>query len=792
MKIGVYLCQCGGNISNTVDLEAIQKHIEGGDEIAVVRQESHLCSGAGQKAIIDDIGAFDLDRVVIASCSPQFHEKTFRGALSRAGLNPYMLEIANFREHCSWAHKDNPEAATIKATDLLDASIGKVRHNVPLEEKMMKMGDDVLVIGGGIAGIQTALDLADSGKNVTLVERQPTIGGNMALLTKTFPTEDCASCILSPKMAEVEGHPKINLIVDGEIESIKGHRLHFEAKIKHKPRYISPEINMDECIGCAQCEEACPVSAPNHWEQGVVQRKAIYIPAPHAIPYKYIIDKEICLHDSEGCTACFDVCPQKAMVFDQEPEYTNVAVDAVVVATGYDIFDSREKPVFGYGEFENVVNGLEMERIVDHITEKNPPRDVGKRVAFIQCVGSRDEQVGREYCSRVCCMYSTKLASLLKQARPDTDIYIFYTDLRAFGKGFEEYYKRAQKMGIKFIRGKPAEFKEDPKTKLVTVLVEDTLSRDIIEAEFDLVVLAAGLTPAKSTDKIAEHLKLAVSDDGFLKEAHPKYRPVDTLVEGVFLAGTVQGPKDIPDTVAQGSAAAGRVIATLAKGEFAVDPMLAFVHDDKCTACGACYDVCPLNAIAKKTDGKAEIKETLCVGCGACLGACPEEAIDLNGFTNMQLYSAVEAALAGKKPGEKRALVFGDSNCTYRVADAAGVRKMKYANDNRVLMVPSSCRITPNLVAFAFAKGADIVLIGDCPEKGNKFEWAHDFAKKYIEQAKQILADKGVETDRIVFDDFTASNLPKFVETMNALSEKMKKLPDIDSKIRADLNPLER
>lgn len=792
MKIGVYLCQCGGNISNVVDLDVVQEHIEDGDDITVVRQESHLCSGAGQKAIMDDIAEFDLDRVVIASCSPQFHEKTFRSALSKAGLNPYMMEIANFREHCSWAHKDDPETATLKATDLLDAAVGKVRYDSPLQEKMMQMGDDVLVIGGGIAGIQASLDLADAGKNVTLVEKLPTIGGNMALLTKTFPTEDCASCILSPKMAEVEAHPNINLIVDGEVESIKGHRLHFEAKIKRKPRYISPDINMDECIGCAQCEEACPVEAPNYWEQGVIQRKAIYIPAPHAIPYKYLIDKEICLHYENGCTACLEICPQKAMVFDQKPEYSDVSVDAVVVATGYDIFDAREKPVFGYGEFENVVNGLEMERIVDHITEKNPPRKVGKRVAFIQCVGSRDEQIGCEYCSRVCCMYSTKLASLLKQAKPDTDIYIFYTDLRAFGKGFEEYYKRAQEMGIKFIRGKPAEFTEDPVTKKVTVLVEDTLSRQIIESDFDLVVLATGVQPAKSTEKISEQLKLAVSDDGFLKEAHPKYRPVDTLVEGVFLAGAVQGPKDIPDTVAQGSAAAARVMATLAKGEFAVDPMLAFVHDDMCTACGECYDICPVNAIAEREDGKAEIKETLCVGCGACIGVCPEEAIDLSGFTNRQLYAAVEAALASKKPGEKRALVFGDSNCTYRVADAAGVRKMKYANDNRVIMVPSGCRVTSNLILYAISKGADMVLVGDCPEKGNRFEWAHEFAKKYTAEAKETLNEKGVEEDCVQFDAFTASDLTKFVEKMNSLSERMKRLPDIEKSKRAELNPMEK
>ena len=451
MKIGVYLCQCGGNISNTVDIDAVQAHLDGREGIFSIKQNSHMCSGDGQKLITDDIAELGLDRVVIASCSPQFHEKTFREALKKAGMNPYLLEIANFREHCSWAHKDKPEDATRKAIDLIDAAIAKAEHDYALEVKMMQLGNDVLVIGAGIAGIQTSLDLADSGKNVTLVEKMPTIGGNMTILTKTFPTEDCAACILSPKMAEVQGHPNIDLIVDGEIESIKGHRLHFEAVIKHKPRYISPEINMDECIGCALCEEACPMEAPNYWEQGVTKRKAIYIPAPHAIPYKYIIDKEICLHDENGCTACLDVCPQKAMVFDQTPERTDIAVDAVVVATGYDIFDAREKPVFGYGEFENVVNGLEMERIVDHITEKHPPREVGKRVAFVQCVGSRDEQIGREYCSRVCCMYSTKLASLLKQAKPETDIYIFYTDLRAFGKGFEEYYKRAQKMGIKFI-----------------------------------------------------------------------------------------------------------------------------------------------------------------------------------------------------------------------------------------------------------------------------------------------------------------------------------------------------
>ncbi len=793
MKVGVYLCQCGGNISNVVDLDAVEKYMDNGDDIVVIKQSSHMCSGAGQKLITDDIAAQKLDRVVIASCSPQFHEKTFRAALQKAGLNPYLLEIANFREHCSWAHKDKPEDATQKSIDLLNAAIAKARLDYPLEETKMKLGNEVLVIGAGIAGIQAALDLADTGQKVYLVERLPTIGGNMAILTKTFPTEDCASCILSPKMAAAQAHPNITLITDAEIEHILGHRLHFEAIIKVNPRYVKPEIDMDECIGCALCEEACPVETPNYWEQGIVNRKAIYIPAPHAIPYKYLIDPETCLNLNGGsCNACVDVCPQKAMDFDQRPETIKVEVDSIVVATGFDIYDATEKHVFGYGKFENVVNGLEMERIVDHIMEKDPPRQVGKRVAFVQCVGSRDEQIGREYCSRVCCMYSVKLASLLKQAKPGTDIYIFYTDLRAFGKGFEEYYKRAQKMGIKFIRGKPAHFTEDPDTKKVTVLVEDTLSREIIESEFDLVVLAVGLGPNRHSEKVADDLKLARSEDGFLKEAHPKYRPVDTLVEGVFLAGVAQGPKDIPDTVAQASAAAAKVIVALAQKEFSLDPMLAFVHPELCDGCEKCLGVCPVDAIVMNDDDKAGIKETLCIGCGACISSCPTGAIDLNGYTNEQLFAEVEAALKSKKPGERRAIVFGDSGSTYRLADTVGVRKMKYATDSRVLMVPSGCRVTPKLILFALSKGADAVLIGDSPVKGNRFEWAWDFTSANVESAKAKAAEAGIEGERIFSIEFSAGDLAKFIETMNDLSDKMARLEPIPDDKKSSLFDLKR
>ncbi len=772
MKTGVYLCQCGGNISNTIDLEKIAEHINEKKENILVQENSHMCSGAGQKAIIEDVKKHKLDKIVIAACSPHFHEKTFRATLEKAGLNPYVLEIANFREHCSWAHKNAPELATEKAKDVINASIAKVELDKPLKVKKVQMGDEVLVIGGGIAGIQTSLDLADAGKKATLVEKQPTLGGNMAILTKTFPTEDCAACILSPKMAAVQDHEGIELYTNSEIDAIAGHRLHFEATIKKKPRFILDSIDMDQCLICNKCTQACPINRPNRWEQGVIDRKAIYIPAPHAIPYKYLIDKEDCLHFKDGsCNKCQDVCPQNVIDFEQKEEFIDKAFDNVVVATGYDIFDAEEKPVYGYGKYENVVSALEMERIVDHIDEKEPPRKVGKRVAFVQCVGSRDQQIGREYCSRVCCMYSVKLASLLKQSKPETDIYIFYTDLRAFGKGYEEYYKRAQEMGIKFVRGKPSHFTEDPKTKQVVVTVEDTLSRDIIESEFDLVVLANGMGLSEDSEPIADSLKLAKSDDGFFKEAHPKYKPVDTLVEGVFLAGTAQGPKDIPDTVTQASAAAGRVLATLAQKEFTIDPVLAFVHQDICDGCEKCLDSCPKKAISMNDKGKAEVNETLCLGCGSCIASCPLEAIDLNYYTNEQLYAQIEASLSNKKETEKRILIFADDNTVYRLADACGVRKMKYSTDSRIFRIPSGSRITPNLIKFAFAKGADAVMIGDSPQKSSRYAWANSVSVENVQKVQKFLKEKKIDGKRVIFKEYDAGDLVPFTKDVDSLDE---------------------
>ncbi|MEA1971891.1 MAG: hydrogenase iron-sulfur subunit, partial [Candidatus Cloacimonadota bacterium] len=430
--------------------------------------------------------------------------------------------------------------------------------------------------------------------------------------------------------------------------------------------------------------------------------------------------------------------------------------------------------------------GLEMERIVDHISEEPPPRPVGDKVAFIQCVGSRDEQTGREYCSRVCCMYATKLASLLKQAKPEKDIYIFYTDLRAFGKGYEEYYKKAQKMGIKFVRGKVAELHQNPENKKIILRSEDTLSRQIVEGEFDLVVLSTGLKENESTEKIVNFLKLPKSSDGFIQEAHPKYKPVDTNVEGVFVAGAAQGPKDIPDTVAQASAAASRVMVALAKKEFEVDPLLAYVHQDKCDGCTQCIDACPKNAISM-IDGKAFVNDAVCVGCGACIGSCPIEALDFHGYSNDQMYSGIEGMLETKKEDELRLMIFADDAGAYPTADAVGIRKMKYPIDYRITRVPSASRITEKLIISAFKKGADAIFLAETPMDSSRFPWAKETIFKTVNKVKEKLLKAGIDTSRITFAEIGSGAINIFLEKTKKLYSDVKSLDVITAEQRERL-----
>jgi heterodisulfide reductase subunit A len=640
MKIGVYICHCGSNISQTVNIEKVVKAIKKTEKLAMVKDYKYLCSEPGQKLIKKDIKDFKLSGIIIAACSPLMHEDTFRNVLLSAGINPFMLEIANIREHCSWVHMNFKQSATNKAIELIMSAIAKVKLLRPLVKKEVEITPSVLVIGGGIAGIQAALDIAEQGFFVYLVEKNPSIGGRMAQLDKTFPTMDCAACILAPKMAQLSRNPKITLFTYSEVINISGFIGNYKVKILKKPRYIIES----KCTGCGECSTVCPIEVTNEFDQGIGQRKAIYIPFPQAVPPTFTIDEKSCAGIlPKVCGKCAEKCEADAIDFDQHSQIIEVDVGTIIIATGGDTFDAAQKEEYGYGIYQDVITGLELERL---LSASGPTRGnlyrpstgkVPKRVAFIQCVGSRDENTNR-YCSRICCMYAIKQARIIRERYPSCEVIVFYIDIRAFGKGFEEFYKSAQReWGVKFVRGRVAEVAKLGK-KLV-IRAEDTTIGKLIQWETDLVVLSIGLVPRSTTENIRKILNLSKSNDGFLLEAHPKLKPVETFNRGIFIAGTVQGPKDIPDTIAQASAAASRANALLSTRKISLDPQFAFVNTDICGKCELCINLCPFGAIKLKE--KVEIDEFLCQGCGTCVSACPAEAISMTSYTKEQILNQI-------------------------------------------------------------------------------------------------------------------------------------------------------
>ncbi|MBC8313182.1 MAG: CoB--CoM heterodisulfide reductase iron-sulfur subunit A family protein [Candidatus Cloacimonetes bacterium] len=647
-KIGVFVCHCGINIASTVDVDKLVEEFSKYSDVSHTENYKYMCSDPGQKLISAAIKKHKLNGLVIACCSPTLHENTFRRLSENSGLNAYLCEIANIREQCSWVHEDKTEG-TKKAIKIVKTIVEKVRKNESLTPVEVPVTKKALVIGAGIAGMQAALDIADAGKKVILVEKSPSIGGHMAQLSETFPTLDCSQCILTPKMVDVAQNPNITLYTYSEIEDLEGCVGNFKVKIRKKARYIDEEL----CTGCGICVNKCPSKkALDEFNVELTTRPAIYVPFPQAVPNIPVIDKENCLFfQKDACRICEKVCGPKAIRFDQEDEFIEEEVGAIVVATGYDLLPITEMREYGYGKYKDVINGLQFERLLSASGptegEVRRPSDskIPKDVVFIQCSGSRNPEYYKSYCSKICCMYASKHAMLYKHRVPDGHSYIFYIDIRSGGKGYEEFVQRAQEEeNVVYLRGRPAKVYQEGDKMVVWGV--DTLSGQQITIKADLVVLAQAIIPRNGVEELIKKLKIQTDEHGFLSEAHPKLRPVETNTSGIFLAGCAQAPRDIPETVAQASGSAAKALTLLSIDKIHHLPIVATVDEDLCSGCEICIGTCPYSAREIDEEKKiAIVNEVLCEGCGSCVSACPSSASQQKNFTDGQFEEMIKAIL---------------------------------------------------------------------------------------------------------------------------------------------------
>jgi len=778
LRIGVFICHCGLNIAGVIDIKELVEFAKTIPDVVYVKDNRYTCADPGQEEIRKAIKEHKLNRVVVAACSPRMHEVTFRRTVSEAGLNPYLFEMANIREFSSWCHPSTPKEATEKAKDLIKMAVAKARLLMPLQTIEVPVTNKALVIGGGIAGMNAALDLAEMGFKVYLLEKSESIGGHMAQLDKTFPTLDCSICIEGPKMVDVGRHPNIEIISYADLLSVSGFIGNFKVRIRKNPRYVIAE----NCTGCGECKDVCPIEYPNEWDMGLGVRKAISVPFDQAVPLVYTINRDYCIE----CYKCVDACgARQAINFDQKPEEIELEVGAIIVATGYDIYLPYDNQLYGYGKYTNVITSLEFERLilaagptggkVVRASDGQKPHSV----AFIQCVGSRDTNK-YPYCSNFCCMYTLKHVVQLKEKyKDDIEVYVFYMDMRTNFKGFEEFYQRARELGVNFVRGRVSRIFEDPKTKNLIIHAEDANLGMPIEVEVEMVVLATAAIPKKGTEDIARILNLTRGADGFFMESHPKLKPLDAPTDGIFLAGACQGPKDIPYSVSQGCGAAARAATVLSKKTWKIEPIIAVVDPSRCrnvtTKCGICAERCPYGAIKIEEKKPAQVITAMCHGCGTCAAECPADAIQQMHFTDAQILAQLRTAL--EKDPEDKILAFLCNWCSYAGADLAGTSRFEYPPTIRPIRVMCSGRVDRDFVLEAFRLGAGMVLVAACHLPYDCHYISGNWKMKArMDALAPMLHKLGLSPERFRVEYISAAEGVKFAELIREMTEQMRAL----------------
>jgi heterodisulfide reductase subunit A len=777
-RIGVFICHCGLNIAGVLDIKELVEYAKTLPNVVYVKDNRYTCADPGQDEIRKGIREHKLNRVVVAACSPRMHEPTFRRTVSDANLNPFLFEMANIREFSSWCHPSTPKEATEKAKEITKMAVAKARLLQPLETIEVPVINKALVIGGGIAGMNAALDLAEMGFKVYLLEKGESIGGHMAQLDKTFPTLDCSICIEGPKMVDVGRHPNIEIIAFADLLSVSGFIGNFKVRIRKNPRYIIAE----NCTGCGECKEVCPIEYPNEWDMNLGVRKAISVPFDQAVPLVYTINMDYCIE----CYKCVDACgARQAINFEQKPEEIELEVGAIIVATGYDIYLPYDNQLYGYGKYSNVITSLEFERLilaagptggkVVRASDGQKPHSV----AFIQCVGSRDTNK-YPYCSNFCCMYTLKHVVQLKEKyKDDVEVYVFYMDIRSNFKGFEEFYQRARELGVNFVRGRVSRVLEIPETKNLLIHAEDMTLGQPIEVEAEMVVLATAAIPKRGSEEMARILNLTRGADGFFMESHPKLKPLDAPTDGIFLAGSCQAPKDIPYSVSQGSGAASRAATVLSKPTWKIEPIVSIVDPNKCrnvtTKCGICAERCPYGAIKIEEKKPAQVITAMCHGCGTCVAECPADAITQMHFTDAQIFAQIRAALETNP--EDKILAFLCNWCSYAGADLAGTSRFEYPPTIRPIRVMCSGRVDRDFVLEALRLGAGMVLVAACHLPYDCHYISGNWKMKArMDALAPMLHKLGLSPERFRVEYVSAAEGVKFAELVKEMTEQMNAL----------------
>ncbi|MEM2118312.1 MAG: hydrogenase iron-sulfur subunit [Candidatus Bathyarchaeia archaeon] len=794
VKVGVFLSDCGKQLAEILDFKALTEHVKKVSGVALVVRGNEFWRGEGLKTIVDAIKSKKINRLVVAETLPKLSEVKIVKAAEEAGLNPYLVEVIDLKDHCAWPHRDTPSEATEKAKAMLSAAIERAKLLEPLEKLEFPAVKSVLVIGGGIAGMQAAEDLADLGFEVHLVEKAPFLGGLAARAGRFFPTDDCAICIQSPasdvkaithtsrKCVYRSGFseiPNLNILTNSKVVKVEGVPGNYKVTVEKKPRYVDES----KCVRCDLCTTVCPVEVPDEYNAKLKTRKAIYINTPPVHPPVYVIDESACKF--QECAKCVEICPTKAVKLNQKTEKLTLNVGGIIVATGFKEYDPSVIKEYHYGEYPDVITNLELARMIDGFGPTNgaiikpSDRKPAKRIVFIQCVGSRDRR-WNPWCSSICCMISLKNAMLIKSAYPDTDITICYIDIRTTGREHEYYYEKAREMGIKFVKGRPTEISHDPDGNILIVDVEDAILRRFFELEADLVVLATAMVPSEDTKELAEMLGIELDQDGFFKEYNAKLRPTETKIKGIYLCGGATFPKDAPTSSLHAHSAAVKAAKFLSTGKIIKDQRTAFVNEEYCGDCEFCPVICPFNAITLVPKGEdhfvAQVSDLKCEGCGICVGTCPVNAIELRHSRPNQMEAQMNALLSVNGTSKPLILAITCSECGHTAVDSSGMAMMQYPANVRVMKVPCTGILQVHQFLQAFKAGAQGVMVVGCKTDGCHYEVGSQKAQKKVDLAKMLLKEYGIDPERLEMFHMVFIEGDKFAEAAQMMTERIEKL----------------